>query len=348
MCYFLSKKTTGVGFTFSSPYYYDGLTYFGNETFVRCAQEHRRYGDCSSLNICVVKESTSNAFVEFYFPSDFFTVVPTLEERTKLLLDGTCNVIASDKSILLNIASGDEFKNSKFVVGEELMTKEPLAFVTRKDDREFSDVINWILHALFYGEEQGLSKNSSLCQNYTTPQMTIMDLNFLNSVFCVGNYGDIVFDGSEVNRGMNQINNGNSGMIYAIPFGELENADADDESHEFQKETLLDDVRDDGLLKCGVNVPEGFTGNVTDSDKLVGMSVHYCRTLAAALFNGDWEAVHFVTFSENVDDSYAALDNGTIDVISGARIEKKYDFESTSLGGFQYSTPFYYGNETGR
>ena len=75
MCYFLSKKTTGVGFTFSSPYYYDGLTYFGNETFVRCAQEHRRYGDCSSLNICVVKESTSYSFVEFYFPSDFFTLV---------------------------------------------------------------------------------------------------------------------------------------------------------------------------------------------------------------------------------------------------------------------------------
>jgi len=45
-------------------------------------------------------------------------------------------------------------------VGDKLMTKEPLSIVTRNNDREFSDVINWVVHSLFYGEEQGMTKDA--------------------------------------------------------------------------------------------------------------------------------------------------------------------------------------------
>ena len=320
------------------------MSYFGNEKLVRCAEKNMRYKECASLVICVDKDLTSYDFVSSSFPSTFFLPTSSEDERIELMMNGTCNVIANDRSWLLaETISRSGLVGGDLIVGEKLMTKEPLAFVTRNDDREFSDIINWILHALFYGEEQGLSTTSSLCQNYTTPQMAITDLHFLNAVFCVGNYGDIVFDGERGNRGINQINSWTP-MLYAIPFGDLEDVD-----ESLDESGRLNDIRNDGLLKCGVNLPDyNFTGNLTNSDKLVGMKVDYCYTLASALFNGNWEAVQFVTFSENVDDSYAALDNGTIDVISGARIEKKYDFESTSLGGFQYSTPFYYGNETGR
>ena len=38
---FPSKRTTGDGFTLSSPYYYDGMAYFGNETLVECAENKR-------------------------------------------------------------------------------------------------------------------------------------------------------------------------------------------------------------------------------------------------------------------------------------------------------------------
>ena len=50
-----------------------------------------------------------------------------------------------------------------YVVGEKMMTKEPNAFVTRSDDREFSDAVNWALQALIWGEEQGLTKDLTLC-----------------------------------------------------------------------------------------------------------------------------------------------------------------------------------------
>ena len=36
-----------------------------------------------------------------------------------------------------------------------------------------------------------------------------------------GNHGDIVFSGEESSRDMNQINDGSTGMLYAIPFGSV-------------------------------------------------------------------------------------------------------------------------------
>jgi len=228
-----------------------------------------------------------------------------------------------------------------------LLTKEPLAIVTRNNDREFSDIINWVVQALFYGEEQGLTKNSSLCQNYTNFTSPGSDLNFMNAVYCVGNYGELISEVEQNHRGMNQINNGTTGMLYATPFGELENEDDDLEDIDVTVGTLLDDIRKKGSLNCGVVVPDGSDGEIATSDKLFGMSVEYCRTLAAALFDGDSKLVNLTTFSENDNSSFVALNNGTIDVLAGGRVEKKHDFVSSlSVGGFVFSTPYYYGNES--
>ncbi len=44
--------------------------------------------------------------------------------------------------------------------------------------------------------------------------------------------------------------------------------------------------------------------------------------------------------------AYLALNNGTIDILSGTAVERKHDFESSpSLGGFHFSTVYYYGNK---
>ena len=94
-------------------------------------------------------------------------------------------------------------------------------------------------------------------------------------------------------------------------------------------------------------VPDYFDEQIRESDKIVGMSVEYCRILTAVLFNGDSKVVNLPTFSENDNSSFGALNNGTIDVLAGGRVEQKYDFESSpSFGGFQFSTPYFFGSET--
>lgn len=222
-----------------------------------------------------------------------------------------------------------------------MMSKEPLAVVTRNNDREFSDVINWVVHALFYGEEQGITKTMSRCQQVSNLTEHTSDLDFMNAVYCVGNYGEILSDEEKNNQGMNQINNGTTGMLYAMPFGDLER-----NSGVVDANTALEKIRKKGLLECGVVVPDGYTGDISNSDKLIGMNVSFCRALAAALFHGNFKAVRLVKFSEKDISSLESLGNGTIDVLAGRRVERKYDFESSpSLGGFHFSTPFYHGNE---
>jgi len=287
--------------------------------------------------ICVTKATTHYDFLKTAFPSDYFKVGSTFEEVTEMLFNDTCNVAAFEKSHIQNDASlNNGISDGKFIVGTQMKTKEPLAIVTRNNDREFSDTINWVVQALFYGEEQGLTKDLKQCQNYTNnlALYDVSDLDFLNAVYCVGNYGEI-FDSSPNDRGMNQINNG-TGMLYAIPFGNLE------------KDTIMDPfsvgtlakIRNEGSLNCGVIESDRSGGSIKD------MGVEYCHTLAAALLNGDPKDVTFVTFPVSKIKSYIALANGDIDVLVGDRVQQKFDFKrSSSLAGFHFSIPYYYGYE---
>ena len=320
---------------------YDGMAYFGDKTLVECAEAKKRHQECSSLAVCVVQGSTSCDFVLASFPSDFIVVGSSHEEGERLLRNGTCNVLAADKSELVRIALSEEDNDRHFTIGKNLMTKEPRAVVTRSNDHEFSDITNWVLQALFYGEEQGLAKNLLLCQNdvnnLTSHQPS--NLKFLHAVYCVGSYDEIFRNSNLGNRGMNQVNNASSGMLYATPFGELET------EHRALGASLSDFTGTVGSLHCGVIASHDFDGKM-ETKELVGMSVDYCQTLAAALFGGDYNLANMTFFSES--DAFFALDNGTIDVLAGGRVRKKSDFASPPLRGFQFSTPYYYGNETAR
>ena len=100
-----------------------------------------------------------------------------------MLFNGTCNVATYDKSAILPIASSEEFIDKNFSIGNKMMTKEPLAMVTRNSDRKFSDTVNWVLRALIYGEEHGLTQDSTLCQNSTNLALSkAFELDFMNAV----------------------------------------------------------------------------------------------------------------------------------------------------------------------
>ena len=289
----------------------------------------QRYNECESLRICVEQGTTYVTYLESAFPSDFFIVVSSREDMMEMLSNNACNVVSDLKSFsaILDRNATILDKNTSdnnHVWGDKLATKEPGAAVTRKDDPEFSRVINWVVNSLFYGEEQGLTKDPSRCMNDTDLTGRVEDLDFLKAVYCVGNYGEIYY-GDPNDRGINRINNG-TGMIYGTPFGHLNNGNDD------VAEGSLANIRERGSLVCGVVVPENVDGEVTESNNVVGMGVDFCLTLAAALFHGDSEDVIFVTFHETDNSSFTALDNHTVDVLVGARVQKKYAFD--------FSTPY--------
>jgi len=342
----VKESSTGAGFSFSTPYNYDGMVYLGTKSYVDCAEAQKRYGDCLSLKICAGEASTHHSFLQKAFPSDYFKLGSTLDDIITMLFNQECNVLAFDKSAILSTASSEEAISRGYVLGTQMKTKEPLAIVTRNSDRVFSDVVNWVLQALLFGEEQGLSRDPARCHNYSgSTELSLhsaTDLNFMNAIYCVGNYGEIISSLPIDKRGMNEINDGSTGMLYAIPFGNLDT----EESAEPSAANTMEKIRRKGKLNCGIVIPEWMDGRITVRSHHKSMGTLYCQTLAAALLNGNPKAVKFVMCDESELNSYISLANGEVDVLVGGAIQRRYDFErSASLGGFHFSTPYYYGDE---
>ena len=152
------------------------------------------------------------------------------------------------------------------------MIKEPLAIVTHVDDREFSDIVNWVLQALFFGEEKGLGKYPPLCQKDTMLPSNASDLDCMNAVCCVGNYGDIYGGDDAETRGIMNLINNSTGLLYVLPFDNLD----DDEHFEPSADSAMANVANEGILNCGVIVSEDFDGDIEESDKLVGACWYGC------------------------------------------------------------------------
>jgi len=348
----IRERTTGAGFTFSSPYYYDGMSFYGNETYVECAEERKRHTECSKLKICVLEKTTAFDFIQSTFPSQFFVVASSHIELEDMLVNDTCNVIGNGILLLLDIQDTllrDSERN--FTFANEVDKTDPLAIVTRSTDPEFSGIVNWVVQALFHGEEQELSKNASLCQNYTnlTTPLQASELNILNAVHCVGKYSQVCRGKLCRRNGLNKINDGSTGLLYATPFGDLGREYDDSEDIDVAPYSRLSDIKKKGALNCGVIVPDNFGKKIErcsetvgqvgtrELDGIAGMSVDYCCALGAALFFGDSSVVNLTAFSNN-ETSFAALGNGIVDVLAGGEVEKK--------SSFRFSAPYYYGNET--
>ncbi|MEQ8700551.1 MAG: transporter substrate-binding domain-containing protein, partial [Bauldia litoralis] len=75
----------------------------------------------------------------------------------------------------------------------------------------------------------------------------------------------------------------------------------------------LDNIKKEGVLKCGVS--QGLPGfsNPDDKGKWTGIDVDFCRAMAAAIL-GDASKVKYVPLSAKV--RFTALQSGEIDVLS--------------------------------
>ena len=235
---------------------------------------------------------------------------------TAFLLNGTCNAIVHDtpNDFLGEIArEANGTLDGILYVGDKLLDIEPIAVVTRQSDREFSDVVNWAINSMKYGEAKNITKDDSLCNPYEK-NPSVFDLDFMNAVYCVGNYAELWRQPRSkqpsqmypIRRAVNELNNGTH-LLYSPPFGDLVDEEA------VPAVGLLAEVRNANNLNCGVMVSTNFTGNTANANMVEGVSVIMCRTMAAAILNGNHNRVNLFLFDESDKVSaYAALMNGTI------------------------------------
>ena len=171
----VKEPLTKGSYIFSKIYFYVRAIYMGNQTYVECAESKQRYGHCSEMRICAAYPSSHYDFLRRQFPSDY--IVPVLNPQGKAIpildyhVNGTCNTVFDNEIVFLEYSSEYDVFNLRRNVffGTETEGIDPQGIVTRSDDREFTDVMSWVVNAAIYGEEQNISNNPSFCKPYGSP-----------------------------------------------------------------------------------------------------------------------------------------------------------------------------------
>lgn len=206
----INEPSTGVGFSFSQPYFYDGLTFGGIPPFAGCADRLDVTSiSCRDLLVCVNQGTTFESRLQTLFPERFIVPRQSGELTVEALVSGQCNVIAGgvvDVS-LTNIRSAGY--QGPYQTGSNRYSKDPLALVTREDDPMWSNFVFWIVTAIFYAEEQGITQQDADSLPTVTLFGPLYFGMFRRAVEAVGNYGEIYARQAQADvprGGLNELN----------------------------------------------------------------------------------------------------------------------------------------------
>eukprot|EP00521_Asterionellopsis_glacialis_P008149 CAMPEP_0195288174 /NCGR_PEP_ID=MMETSP0707-20130614/4939_1 /TAXON_ID=33640 /ORGANISM="Asterionellopsis glacialis, Strain CCMP134" /LENGTH=928 /DNA_ID=CAMNT_0040348001 /DNA_START=163 /DNA_END=2949 /DNA_ORIENTATION=+ len=323
------------GLTFSIPYLYDGLAFGGESFFLKCAENFMRSEPssqgCDELRICVDKATTHIDILKRRIPNRNIVELST-DVLAVGLANGFCNTIAGEMSEIGSDTVKRAGYNGTYEVGTHLVSKEPLAIVTKDGDNEWSDFVDWVLRALLFAEQEGITQSAANKLNQTDafgPQYVDM---FINAVSAVGNYGEMYdrhLNGVLPRHGLNLLNKGDSGLMYSHPFGSIEKVGPGPMVGGVIKEMVARKI-----LRCGISRRVGF--GEYDGSEWSGLDVDYCRALSASIF-GDSEKVEFVEIDPTAEIE-SILKNGEVEVIAGV----SPNIEMDSRGGLHFSVPYFY------
>jgi hypothetical protein len=140
----------------------------------------------------------------------------------------------------------------EYELGAGIHSKEPLCIVTRSDDQQWSDFVNWVMTAMLAAEEVRISQRTASNLGRTNVFGEDFRDMFVNTISDVGNYGEVYQRHLEpiLPRPIpDRINSGDtSGLIYSFPFGSLTPIGAG----AFAGGTL-DTILIRGHLRCGIS-----------------------------------------------------------------------------------------------
>jgi general L-amino acid transport system substrate-binding protein len=231
-------REAGIGIRFP------GVYFFAGQTFMAPAGKNiKKIEDLNGAIIGVEKGTTFVTNLENTFQARDISykplVVDSQEELVKALLDGRCQAITAEQSVLAAIRAKIPDGVKQFDIMAEKISKEILCPAVRRGDEEWFALVKWVLFALIEAEELGITSANvrDLQRNTTNPKIRW----FLNSsgqqvkalglkpdwaadvIAAVGNYGEIfernfgAASGLNIDRGYNRLWN-QGGLMYAPPF----------------------------------------------------------------------------------------------------------------------------------
>uniref|UniRef100_A0A7S4J4M7 Solute-binding protein family 3/N-terminal domain-containing protein n=1 Tax=Odontella aurita TaxID=265563 RepID=A0A7S4J4M7_9STRA len=335
------EEFTKVGFSFSVPYLYSGLSVGGIPSYVSCVDSKEKAENCAGFPVCVL----SNTKWSDLIPADDVIEVDNLKEAYKELNDGTCYVIVGEKTLTSEaIARRNEY-DGPYEVRSISLSIEPLSLVTPRGDQLWSDLVNWVIQALFTAEEQNITQaTASLFPEVNFSFTGLNSTMFRNVIAAVGNYGELYDRRLQAilpRESINEINIGDSGLIYSPPLGVLR-----DDGPGPSKGGTLERIEKREKLVCGVVAERD--DNRTDSVEGCEnwhqcLDADFCHAVAASATHSIRDSSVEIIFIRDAHGGFEKLAEGEIDILAGAHISIEKDIHDPKLGvGFSFSQPYFY------
>jgi general L-amino acid transport system substrate-binding protein len=151
-------REAGLGLSFPVTTYYDGQGFL-----VRKALGLNSAEELGGARVCVQEGTASAGNLEDYFRvrgMKFREVMAASEEQARQFYESeTCDAFTADVSALA--ASRSVMGNpGAHVILPEVISKEPLGPVVRRDDPVWADIVRWSVYATLLGEELGLTSRT--------------------------------------------------------------------------------------------------------------------------------------------------------------------------------------------
>ena len=335
------EKSSLSPFTFAAlPSLFVGMVFGGNIPYPSCV-ENLDYSSelCQGVKICVKEGTTFEDVLVSLFPPEVIVTVETNDALVPGLELGICNVIAQYPHQLQHsvvAADGYTGNSTSYEVTTTTFTKSFETWVTRPDDRVWSQFVKWVMEALVQAEENDITRGSSYQMSKTNVFGEEFQDMFRNAVEAVGNYGNLWDDMPFPRTGLNLVNDGSTGLILSMDLGKVH-----DEGPSPSPHGTIQRILNRGYLKCGCLVNEGVASHNETSSSWNGFDVDMCISIAAAIFEGEPKIqIVPVTFPER----FTALQGGAVDVtFSTTRtLEREVKYPGTGGTAFDFSPIYFY------
>ena len=214
-----TQRDADLNADFAGINFYDGQGIIIRSDFITAADAGNSAYALDGANICVGVGTTTEGNLQDWFATgdiSFNSVgVSDASEAMDRFIDGSCDAWTGDMSAMVARKwqlDGDGSMNGIDIwIAQELLSKEPLAAVTRDYDTEWNEIVSWVWWGMITAEEMGVTSTNyapmaeSACTGWNDPSMCRLltenlglgtTLNPLSSSWmqdvleAVGNYGE--------------------------------------------------------------------------------------------------------------------------------------------------------------
>ena len=230
-----SKRDTTMGSVFAGVWFYDGQAFVVN---TKKNPKVRKLADLNKASVCVETGTTTERNLADYARANKLTFKPVVfegqEATEKAFQSGRCDAYTTDASgiaaMLVNLPS-----KADYTVLPDIISKEPLGPMLRRNDQEFFAIVRWMIFALQQAEESGVTKANVAQMKKESKDPAIQRLTgatgevgkglgldadwAVRAISAVGNYGEIHDRNIKplgLSRGPNALWN-KGGLMYPVP-----------------------------------------------------------------------------------------------------------------------------------